>query len=159
MTPNEFLSMIAQLRRERDKARHEIEGLKNKWNAAVEMAARAERERDEARAGRQAYKQLAVKHAQERDEAREELHKASVEANALATSIQKAEYSDAKEFELLGSVAGVISQIDNMYAGVRQQRDKAREQLRIAVGLLSTQPQFAIKHPEEVLAFIMEGTK
>ena len=64
----------------------------------------------------------------ERDEAREELHKASVEANALATSIQKAEYSDAKEFELLGSVAGVISQIDNMYAGVRQQRDEAREQ-------------------------------
>jgi predicted house-cleaning NTP pyrophosphatase (Maf/HAM1 superfamily) len=43
MTPNEMLSMIAQLRRERD----------------------------EARAGRQAYKQLAVKHAQERDEARE----------------------------------------------------------------------------------------
>ncbi len=65
----------------------------------------------------------------ERDEAREELHKASVEANALATSIQKAEYSDAKEFELLGSVAGVISQIDNMYAGVRQQRDKARAAL------------------------------
>jgi hypothetical protein len=63
----------------------------------------------------------------ERDEAREELHKASVEANALATSIQKAEYSDAKEFELLGSVAGVISQIDNMYAGVRQQRDEARD--------------------------------
>jgi len=66
----------------------------------------------------------------ERDEAREELHKASVEANALATSIQKAEYSDAKEFELLGSVAGVISQIDNMYAGVRQQRDKAREKIK-----------------------------
>ena len=56
----------------------------------------------------------------ERDEARGEL-------NALATSIQKSEYSDAKEFELLGSVAGVISQIDNMYAGVRQQRDEARE--------------------------------
>jgi len=49
MTPNEFLSMIAQLRRERDKARHEIEGLKNKWNSAVTMAARAENERDEAR--------------------------------------------------------------------------------------------------------------
>lgn len=65
----------------------------------------------------------------ERDEAREDLHKASVEANALATSIQKAEYSNAKEFELLGSVAGVISQIDNMYAGVRQQRDEAREKL------------------------------
>ena len=70
---------------------------------------------------------LARRLERERDEAREELHKASVEANALATSIQKAEYSDAKEFELLGSVAGVISQIDNMYAGVRQQRDEARD--------------------------------
>ena len=66
----------------------------------------------------------------ERDEAREQLRKASVEANTLATSIQKAEYSDAKEFELLGSVAGVISQIDNMYAGVRQQRDEAREEIK-----------------------------
>jgi septal ring factor EnvC (AmiA/AmiB activator) len=64
----------------------------------------------------------------ERDEAREELRKASVEANTLATSIQKAEYPDAKDFELLDSVAGVISQIDNMYAGVRQQRDEARQQ-------------------------------
>ena len=34
---------------------------------------KAERERDEAKAGREAYKQLAVKHAQERDEAREEV--------------------------------------------------------------------------------------
>ncbi len=38
-----------QLERERDEARHEIEGWKNKWDCAVEMAARAEVERDEAR--------------------------------------------------------------------------------------------------------------
>jgi deoxyribodipyrimidine photolyase len=38
------------LRRERDDARHEIEGWRNKWECAVEMAARAEIERDEARA-------------------------------------------------------------------------------------------------------------
>ena len=37
----------------------------------AELARKLERERDEALAGRQAYKQLAVKHAQERDEARE----------------------------------------------------------------------------------------
>jgi sRNA-binding protein len=73
------------------------------------------------------WRQLSRKLERERDEAREQLRKASVEANTLATSIQKTEYPDAKEFELLGSVAGVISQIDNMYAGVRQQRDKARE--------------------------------
>jgi len=71
---------------------------------------------------------IAIKLERERDEAREELRKASVEANTLATSIQKAEYPDAKDFELLGSVAGVISQIDNMYAGVRQQRDEARDE-------------------------------
>jgi len=114
------------------------------------LARRLERERDEARAKLADWEDSAkhvrsewpdeqhcscvpilrklLKDAErERDEAREELHKASVEANALATSIQKAEYSDAKEFELLGSVAGVISQIDNMYAGVRQQRDEARD--------------------------------
>jgi hypothetical protein len=75
---------------------------------------------------------FARKLERERDEAREQLRKASVEANTLATSIQKAEYPDAKEFELLGSVAGVISQINNMYAGVRQQRDEARKAFVIA---------------------------
>jgi hypothetical protein len=35
-----------ELERERDEARHEIEGWSNKWNIAVEMAARAEVERD-----------------------------------------------------------------------------------------------------------------
>jgi hypothetical protein len=46
MVPTEF---ARRLERERDEARHEIEGWKNKWNIAVEMAARAENERDEAR--------------------------------------------------------------------------------------------------------------
>jgi hypothetical protein len=102
-----------------------------------EHSRRLERERDEARellASEKITRDHVIKRGiemqKERDEAREELHKASVEANALATSIQKAEYSNAKEFELLGSVAGVISQIDNMYAGVRQQRDEAREEHR-----------------------------
>jgi hypothetical protein len=39
-----------KLERERDEARHEIKGWRNKWGCAVEMAARAEVERDEARA-------------------------------------------------------------------------------------------------------------
>jgi hypothetical protein len=88
---------------------NEILGWKNKWECAVEMAARAEVERDEAReelydirlnlgedaegytlihavcvlqqerdderAGREAYKQLAVKHALEREQARKEAHR------------------------------------------------------------------------------------
>ena len=40
-------SHAERLERERDEARHEIEGWKNKWDCAVEMAARAENERDE----------------------------------------------------------------------------------------------------------------
>jgi hypothetical protein len=42
---------------------------------------------------------------------------------------------------------------------LERERDEARQQLRIAVGLLSTQPQFADKHPEDVLAFVKEGAK
>jgi hypothetical protein len=38
-----------RLERERDEARHEIEGWRNKWECAVEMAARAENERDDLR--------------------------------------------------------------------------------------------------------------
>jgi hypothetical protein len=41
----------------------------------------------------------------------------------------------------------------------QRERDEARQQLRIAVGLLSTHPQFANKHPEDVLAFVKEGAK
>jgi hypothetical protein len=43
------LDAIKNIIRERDEARHEIEGWSNKWECAVEMAARAEIERDEAR--------------------------------------------------------------------------------------------------------------
>jgi len=39
-----------RLERERNDARHEIEGWSNKWDFAVEMAAKAENERDEAKA-------------------------------------------------------------------------------------------------------------
>ena len=47
------------------------------------------RERDEARAGRQAYKQLAVKHAQERDEAREALRELWQTADAYIPQIDE----------------------------------------------------------------------
>jgi hypothetical protein len=52
--------------------------------------------------------------------------------------------------------------IDAIEADARRfvrERDEARGLLRIAVGLLSTQPQFADKHPEDVLAFVKEGAK
>ena len=52
-----------------------------------------------------------------------------------------------------------IAQAEKRAERFCQDRDEAREQLRIAVGLLSMQPQFADKHPEEVLAFVKEGAK
>jgi predicted nucleic acid-binding Zn-ribbon protein len=94
-----------------------------------------------------------------RGEAREELRKANVEANALATSIQKAEYPDAKEFELLGSVAGVISQIDNMYAGVRQQRDEAREAIRVLAEHGESEIQRITKERDEARDTVEQLTK
>jgi hypothetical protein len=51
------------------------------------------------------------------------------------------------------------NEILSMIAQLRRERDEARQQLRIAVGLLSTHPQFANKHPEEVLDFVKEGAK
>jgi hypothetical protein len=42
------LNSLKEIIRERDEARHEIEGWRNKWNWAIEMAARAEMERDDA---------------------------------------------------------------------------------------------------------------
>lgn len=58
-----------------------------------------------------------------------ELDAAKRAAESLATSIHRSEYSDVTQWELCDSVAGVISQIDNMYAGVRKQRDEAREKI------------------------------
>lgn len=52
-----------------------------------------------------------------------------------------------------------ISTIRSELEFVLRERDEAREKLRIAVGLISTQPQFAHKHPEDVLAFVKEGGK
>ena len=64
----------------------------------VLLCRKLERERNEAKAGREAYKQLAVKHAQERDEAREKLeneikwhhqtHKELVEAQCKLLDIE-----------------------------------------------------------------------
>jgi uncharacterized coiled-coil DUF342 family protein len=107
-----------------------LERERDEWAA---MCGRYKQERDIAEADATNFHARIFELINERDEAREQLRKASVEANTLATSIQKTEYPDAKEFELLGSVAGVISQIDNMYAGVRQQRDEWRKKYKLSV--------------------------
>jgi DNA repair exonuclease SbcCD ATPase subunit len=59
----------------------------------------------------------------------DELEKAINEAASLATSIHKTEFSDVNDWGLCDSVAGIITQIDNMYAGVRNQRNEARDEV------------------------------
>lgn len=49
------------------------------------------------------------------------------ETKRLAESIWRTEYKDkAPDWSALDTTAGIISQIDNMFAGIRQERDAAR---------------------------------
>lgn len=53
------------------------------------------------------------------------------EASVLAMSIWRSEFrNESPEFGLCDSPAGVISQIDNMFTGVRQQRDALAAKLQ-----------------------------
>lgn len=55
------------------------------------------------------------------------------EASELAMCIWRSEFrNESPEFELCDSPAGVISQIDNMFAGIRQQRDALAKRIGIA---------------------------
>ena len=70
--------------------------------------------------------------------------------------------TDALYERLLTENPGNLIYLEEMLELARKlerERDEARELLRIAVGLLSTQPQFADKHPEDVLAFVKKGVK
>jgi hypothetical protein len=42
---------------------------------------------------------------------------------------------------------------------LERERDEAITWLRVAAGLLATEPQFENKHPEEVLEFLKEGAR
>lgn len=62
----------------------------------------------------------------ERDEARAEITTAKQEVLGLVTSIWKKEHqSEAPHWQPLPDLQGLISQLDNMYAGMRTQRDQA----------------------------------
>lgn len=59
-----------------------------------------------------------------------EIAEAKRELEQLATSIWKAEFRhDAPDWTPLPDLRGLISQVDNMYAGVRSQRDGLRIQM------------------------------
>lgn len=52
------------------------------------------------------------------------------EASELAMCIWRSEFrNESPEFELRDSPAGVVTQIDNMFAGIRQQRDALKYHL------------------------------
>lgn len=68
-TPTE----VYKLRKELEEAKNAITGWENKWEFAVEMAARAENERDTLKAALEAISNLAKTLKNERDEAREAL--------------------------------------------------------------------------------------
>lgn len=81
---------------------------------------------------------LFAKVCKERDEQRTRADKAEAEiadANrevlSLIESIWRAEFrKDAPDWQPLPDLVGRITQLDNMYAGVRSQRDKAEAELR-----------------------------
>lgn len=83
---------------------------------------------------------------------KDEADKAKREAVRLAVGIWRAEFqADAPNWQPLDYVAGIISQIDNMYAGVRGQRDEARferNQLRTTIAALEEKLAAANKHAE-----------
>ena len=70
-----------QLERERDEAREELHDIRLNLGEDAEgytlihAVCVLQQERDDERAGREAYKQLAVKHALEREQARKEAHR------------------------------------------------------------------------------------
>jgi hypothetical protein len=77
------------------------------------------------------------------------------ETDACAKSIDQSNFEDSwkDDFEEFAWVPADFAR------QLERERDEAKQQLRIAVGLLSTQPQFADKHPEDVLDFVKEGAK
>jgi len=70
----------------------------------------------------------------ELDTLREVLAIAKEEATTLAVNIHRRHYKEeAPDWEVLETVSGIISQIDNMSAGLAQQIDTLRSQVKAAV--------------------------
>ena len=66
--------------------------------------------------------------------------------------------TDAAELIYDGMVASGYADSD-ICRKLERERNEARKQLRVAVGLLSTTPKFQDQHPEEVLKFVEEAAK
>ncbi len=81
------------------------------------------------------HKRAVAEQAAQIEQLREALGRAHREALSLAQSIWRSEYRrKSPDWEPCDTVAGIITQIDNMYAGVRRQRDEARAALQAGEG-------------------------
>lgn len=69
--------------------------------------------------------------------------------------------SDTPETDaLIDSIGAGREMVDARFAKkLERECNDLREQLYIAVGMLSTHPQFENKHPEEVWELVKEATK
>ena len=128
----------------------------------AEFARKLERERDEWEETARVYCQNSDFHREMREKAERERDEARAERDILRSNKMSDpllettfKHLNRERDEACEVANGLAKQVERLC----KECDEARQQLRIAVGLLSTQPQFANKHPEDVLAFVKEVAK
>jgi hypothetical protein len=144
-TGHQWRNFTRKLERERDEARERERVAIMSWDEERQRALREGERVLEAR--------------RERDEARKAFVIATDQMVIAQSNLREA---NKERDKARNKMADALQEIDLRtldFERMRQERDEAQQQLRIAVGLLSTQPQFADKHPEDVLAFVKEGAK
>jgi hypothetical protein len=123
----------------------------------VKLCRKLERERIEARQQEQIHHDNTLAMQKERDNALTELQ--MWRDGCIVREEDKVERERDEALELLAAHAIKLQHELMRALKAERERDEARKQLLIAVGLLSTHPQFADKHPEDLLAFIKEASK
>lgn len=123
-------ALILELRQTKAKAElqaKDLDVLCGRLNASMDTAKDRAKKRDDAFDELRKERDDALR---EGDGLKNELKAAYNEASTLALSLFKKDFSseecDPRRLVLCDSVAGIISQIDNMCAGLRKQRDEAR---------------------------------
>ena len=134
-------AQLDKIRSERDEAQDAIAGWDNKWKCAVEMAARAENERNSLKVALEEISNLAKTLKAERDEAREEIKEWKTLClwggtpehihgfiRGQQSRIQHLERERDEAFELLASEKITRNHIIKRSVEVERERDEAREE-------------------------------
>jgi len=137
MTPNEMLSMIAQLRRERDELAALLAAEKATRNSIIEKGVKTERERDEAR---EKYDILAVENmlevnklCKERDEAlmdRANGDMATMTINHYERLIKERDEARADAAKVADILSGLELRSTEELARLEQERNEALAQIK-----------------------------